>query len=1663
MRTEIEVSSVRTHLAGQTILIGQGKASDPRSLASSHTRMAYSPMLRSHTRRSLRRALWGFAGALLVALPAFWAYPALTQSAEKAESVPGRLYVRFAAESQAPAPGKTASAAFSAAAATHGMTRLEKAFPFLDTLAERRALSPSAEALRHVYALTYTSGAEPADASQAFARDAGVVYAEPQPVHRIGGVRLPARVSGGALAAPNDSLYGEQTHLPRLQLPEAWDEVKGEDGQVLIAIVDTGVDIAHPDLRDNLWRNPNETPGNGLDDDGNGFTDDVYGWNFTEDSPDPYGDGTGSDHGTAVAGVAAAATDNARGIAGASWNAAFMPVRTACEGSAETLCHTNKGVLYAALNGADIITASFGSSVYSETSWLVMQATLEAGALVVASAGNAEKDNDAAPYYPASYPSVLSVGGTKKDSQENVFSYGRSVNVYAPAEAIETTAPEGGYARWSGTSFSVPLVAGVAALAKTANPQFGPEALREQVRLTADKTSDEYAHAFVNAWRAATEAPRPAIRIAAVNGRPHRGEYVNLPGADTSSVRITFANAHGDARDVAVRFEAQAEYARIAPASVRLGRLARGDTASVDVSLLLGAGRPAIGAFLVAAQVTADGFVDEPDLVRLRAGRFANAQDSLALVAFYHAAGGEDWIDRTGWHGVTLNEEGRVVRLAVFQNNLTGHLSSQLGRLTELEHLDLTDNNLGGSIPASLGGLAKLKILSLSFNRLTGPVPPALGNLAELEDLNFQINDLTGSIPASLGRLAKLKSLYLSWNGLTGPVPPELGNLAELEALSLQFNGLTGPVPASLGRLAKLKRLFLSWNGLTGPVPAALGNLAELEVLSLQINGLTGPIPARLGELSRLKGLYLSDNALTGSIPPALGNLANLENLVLFDNPLAPYAFPEWITALVNLWEISLTGTRLRGAIPPGLGDLPKLRHLYLSHNDLEGALPGNIANAKALSRLYLNDNNLNALADLSGLPELERVNVAFNRLTFEDFEGVRLPASVAEPLGAPDRERLAALFERTGFVTEAQGPLAPVTLAASRPPDPEALRRYIDALNALQEQDKGDIVPAGHLRALPRLYRRLAERTERFPQGKEAQASASVSDFTYAPQRLVPTRVAREADHVTFSVEVGGEENAYQWYGDGYGNFTDDDMAIEGATSNTLRVALSEARAVYYCVITNPRVPDLTLYSKRVSSVAPEHIVTAHEADSLVLANFYRATGGSGWTNDLDWLEGPLGSWFGVALNEAGRVTELYLVENNLTGLLPEEVGALAALERLELGRNEMSGRLPESLGRLTSLTHLTLDSNRFFRGPIPASLGNLTRLRILSLGNNGLRGPIPEALGNLTSLVSLDLSNNNLTGPVPAWLGNLTRLTHILLYSNGLRGPIPEELGKLASLERLHLKGNNLTGGIPASLGRLTRLDGLFLDENALEGAVPDSILAMNALEWLYLNDNRLTSLPDLTGMPRLHTVHASSNRLSFEDVEQHARFSGTFTYAPQEAVPVRVARSASHATFSVGVGGTANEYQWYREGFLDDEAIPGATADTLAVPLSDPPTRYRCRITNAKAPDLTLYSERASSAEVYTSIAKEDVLTFAVHANYPNPFSEATEIAFETPEAAHVRITVYDALGRRVDEALDQTVAPGRYRVAYAARDLAPGTYFYHIEMGRFSETRAMVLVR
>ena len=191
--------------------------------------------------------------------------------------------------------------------------------------------------------------------------------------------------------------------------------------------------------------------------------------------------------------------------------------------------------------------------------------------------------------------------------------------------------------------------------------------------------------------------------------------------------------------------------------------------------------------------------------------------------------------------------------------------------------------------------------------------------------------------------------------------------------------------------------------------------------------------------------------------------------------------------------------------------------------------------------------------------------------------------------------------------------------------------------------------------------------------------------------------------------------------------------------------------------------------------------------ADRAVLEALYDATGGDAWTDSTNWkTAGALDTWFGVTTDDAGRVTELALDENGLTGYLPPALGSLANLERLSLRENELTGS-------------------------IPGELGNLANLERLSLARNGLTGPIPDELNRLVQLEWLNLWGNELTGPVPAWLGNLSRLQRLYLGSNALAGRVPGELGSLPELDRLDVSYNwGLSGPLPPELRR-TGLDEL------------------------------------------------------------------------------------------------------------------------------------------------------------------------------------------------------------------------------------------------------------
>ena len=223
---------------------------------------------------------------------------------------------------------------------------------------------------------------------------------------------------------------------------------------------------------------------------------------------------------------------------------------------------------------------------------------------------------------------------------------------------------------------------------------------------------------------------------------------------------------------------------------------------------------------------------------------------------------------------------------------------------------------------------------------------------------------------------------------------------------------------------------------------------------------------------------------------------------------------------------------------------------------------------------------------------------------------------------------------------------------------------------------------------------------------------------------------------------------------------------------------------------------------------------------DRAALVALYNATDGPNWVSNSNWnTDAPLDEWHGVRADSTGRVVELSLLDNNLSGPIPPELGNLANLEFLSLAFNDLSGPIPPELGNLANLETLQLVSNDL-SGPIPPELGDLSNLIHLDLVGNNLSGPIPRELGNLANLESLWLGDNDLSGPIPRELGRLANLRQLSLFNNSggnLSGPIPPELGDLTNLEELSLTNNKLTGPLPSSMTNLRKLNRLWISGNA------------------------------------------------------------------------------------------------------------------------------------------------------------------------------------------------------------------------------------------------------
>ncbi len=271
---------------------------------------------------------------------------------------------------------------------------------------------------------------------------------------------------------------------------------------------------------------------------------------------------------------------------------------------------------------------------------------------------------------------------------------------------------------------------------------------------------------------------------------------------------------------------------------------------------------------------------------------------------------------------------------------------------------------------------------------------------------------------------------------------------------------------------------------------------------------------------------------------------------------------------------------------------------------------------------------------------------------------------------------------------------------------------------------------------------------------------------------------------------------------------------------------------------------------------------------DRAVLVALYEATDGPNWTNSTNWLsDKPLAEWHGVSVSN-GRVTHLELVENQLSGPIPTELGNLSNLAHLGLGGNQLIGSIPTELTNLSNLAHLGLGGNQLI-GSIPTELTNLSNLKELDLEQNRLTGPIPIELGRLTKLTSLWINGNQLTGEIPPELGNLANLWSLSLYLNQLTGSIPTELTNLVNLRDLKIWGTRLTGPIPRELGQLTKLIQLNLAQNYLTGRIPPELGQLTDLRYLRLQYNQLTGEipPELGQLTKLTELVLGYNQLTGE----------------------------------------------------------------------------------------------------------------------------------------------------------------------------------------------------
>ena len=873
-----------------------------------------------------------------------------------------------------------------------------------------------------------------------------------------------------------------------------------------------------------------------------------------------------------------------------------------------------------------------------------------------------------------------------------------------------------------------------------------------------------------------------------------------------------------------------------------------------------------------------------------------SVSDLEALVALYHATDGSGWNNNSNgfevwdvrnpdpdigsWHGVTVNDAGRVTELYPSSNGLRNSLPPELVNLAFLEWLDLSSNDLRGQISEALGNLRNLVDLDLSDNSLSGNIPASLGSLTNLEALYLSDNDLSGEIPVGLGYLPRMDVVYLGGNDLSGCIPAEWRRVqGDLDELGLPYCDVAlNDLTINPGRLSP--EFEVSESRYTAEVPAYETTItpanyqgASFQFLDAGGNVLTDADAARPGHQVQVTAATTTvtilvtsrDGREDGSYTIGIARSPGAPGAPVM-NPATPgpstlaisWSAPsDTGTSAISSYSLRYRVARSSGGASapwtviqsvwnPSLGSLnhdltglqPSVRYeLQMRAVNSSGIGPWSAATTGTTVSALPPGVPLNLTATTRGQAE---IRLSWGRPSSDGgspITGYRIQSS-------QDGSTWAALVPnaRPGSLTYSHTALSAGSTWHYRVAsiNSEGLGPWSNVATARTVSPVTPKVPGPPVNPAAT------------PEGTE-----SIS-LTWRP----PTSNGSGAIS-GYQLEVS--EDGVRWSPlDAVGplttSYTHTGLSPQSARRYRVAAVNPVGLGEWSVVFSATTDPVTTLPVEPPVSGSPE-------GDRIALAAFYHATGGRDWERNDNWLtNAPLGEWYRVTTDSEGRVTQLYLTGNQLSGEIPPELGSLSNLQRLYLASNELSGEIPAELGSLSNLRYLLLVNNAL-SGEIPPELGSLSNLKWLLLGDNQLSGEIPPELGSLSNLKRLYLRGNALSGEIPPELGSLSNLTHLDLRGNALSGEIPAELGSLSNLTRLDLHYNGLSGEIPAELGSLSNLLVLDLHDNGLSGEIPAELGSLSNLKRLYLAGNELSGeIPaELGSLSNLVELDLNGNDLS------------------------------------------------------------------------------------------------------------------------------------------------------------------------------------------------------